>query len=235
MSWIIQHVASQPREGGYQSASTRRAGALSPRRIRKIRGKTLDRVCPCPTYSRLFPPIPAKKCETIPSPVASVYFNQCGSSIDFDQFRVILSNSDQFRPEETQPIHPFSASLHLRAFALHLPVQRCALRGKRTELHNVSAFLHLCAPACACERPCAAKTKNSRMVHKPHISAHSNPLAPTCRKKIARRIYEIGDPLLLLSFLPIRVYSCSFVVFLLRCRSSVIGFRSGVDLWTLRS
>jgi hypothetical protein len=127
MSWTIQHVAPQPREGGSRSAS-----------IREIRSKASGRLYPCPTYSRLFPPTVAKKSENTitdsysqpirinelsrPIPSQSDLLGASGSYWDQKKVKTMFFVTPVSRPASSDSKDLLPASLRLRAFALKFAV-----------------------------------------------------------------------------------------------------------------
>ena len=161
--------------------------------IREIRGKTFGRVRPGPTYSRLLPPGIAKREQSRPIPSQSDLVGASGTYWDSKKVKTPpLFVTPVSRPASSRASTPGLSSLCLDSCLLVF------IRGSVpfAQTHRTAQFsttfalmctsVHLRAPSCG-------KTKKSKMVHKPHISAHPIRLAPTCtrlhqlaEKKIAR-------------------------------------------------
>jgi hypothetical protein len=92
---------------------------------------------------------------------------------------IIKSESAFTRAIRGRPFVAFAS------FRSPIRVDQCSSVGKSRELHttaqNLTVFAPMCTPVQFRASSCG-KTKNFRIVHKPHITAHRNHFAPTCIK-----------------------------------------------------
>jgi len=196
MSWTIQHVAPQPREGGSKSAS--------------IRGKTSGRIRPRPTYSRPFPPTAAKKFDNT---ITDSYFQPIRineQSQPFPSQSDLVGASGTYWDSKKRKNHAFfrSAGLQtgkfprvhvlfiwIRVYSCPFVVQFLPLN--RTILHifrDICTYVHQRALASALVRQ-KAKIQNGAQTAQNCTSdstcTYLHQVAPTCRKKnCAHTLYD---------------------------------------------